>query len=114
MPVPRRRPGSIRAAVPRRERHHHGRPFAIPGLSAQACAEIARIEHQRPDLYPGAVCELIGAWAVFVRLPHRRLRTVGRDDPRQARSLVSAVACAMTPYRARELRRRLRELDELY
>lgn len=116
--MPRRRPGPLRAAVPPRHRHRLGPGFPVPGLSGAANAEIAVIEQQRSDLYPGRVTELVGQWARFVRLPEHRLWDPSSGplfhDPWQGRRLLDAVARAMTPHRARELRRRLRDLGALY
>ncbi|WP_435112998.1 hypothetical protein [Nocardiopsis synnemataformans] len=100
-----------------------GEPFALPGLSGAANAEVARLELQRPELCPGRVREAFDSWERFVRGPYRRLwdheqQGCGApsccDDLRETRGLLDAVAYRMTPYRARELRALLRELDGLH
>ncbi|CAL9386107.1 hypothetical protein SUDANB121_01170 [Nocardiopsis dassonvillei] len=83
--MPRRRPGSLRAAVPTRRRHRLGGGFPVPGLSGAAGAEIAVIEQQRCDLYPGGVAEMFGQWAWFVRLPRRRLWDPSSGPPSTTR-----------------------------
>lgn len=115
--MPRRRPGSLRAVVPpRRPPRVRRPPPARP--SGRARAETAPTGRQRPDPYPGAVAEALGWWSAFVRMPRRRPWDSAAggplDDPRHARSLLDAVARSMTPHRAREPRRLLRESDELY
>ncbi|WP_150254595.1 hypothetical protein [Nocardiopsis deserti] len=101
-----------------------GEPFALPGLSGAANAEVARLELQRPELYPGRVREAFDFWERFVRNPYRRLWDHGQEEGCGApscrnhlwetRDLLDAVAYRMTPHRARELRALLRELDDLY
>jgi hypothetical protein len=100
-----------------------GEPFALPGLSGAANAEIARLELQRPELYPGRVREAFGSWARFVRDPYRRLWDHEQEGCgarsccngfQGTRSLLDAAAYRMTPHRARELRALLRALDVLY
>jgi hypothetical protein len=100
-----------------------GEPFALPGPSGAANAEIARLELQRPELYPRRVREAFGSWARFVRDPYQRLWDHEQegcgapaccDDLRETRGLLDAVAYRMTPHRARELRTLLHELDVLY
>src|ERR1700732_4241050 len=120
--MPRRRLGLVRADLPRRPRPHDG-TATIRGLSAQALAEIGRIERTRGYLWPGAVAAAMRHWRSFVHNPYRQL-WVDNDggcgiweccgSPWEAREMLEAVLLNLSRRRARELHRLIDPLDELY
>lgn len=120
--MPRRRPGRVRAAAPRRPRRHDD-TTAIRGLSSAATAEVRRIERQKKYLWPGSVGAAVVRWRSFVDEPSRRLweyETSGCTewaccgDPWEAREHLEVVMLSMSRRRARELRSLVEALDERY
>jgi len=112
--MPRKSPARLRADTP-------PRPVEpIPGLSARAQAEIARLEHDR--LSPGAAAQALRIWARFVRSPMHRLWAPRFGcgvpeccpDPVEVRGTLHAVAHALPPKDARIFRAWVAELDELW
>lgn len=120
--MPRRRPGRVRAELPRVRRPYDD-VTVIPGLSAPALGEVRRIERLKKYLWPGSVGGALVRWRKFVHEPTRRLAyyNEGRchrweccGDPWQAREYLEAVMHAMSPRRARELCRIVDALDREY
>lgn len=118
--MPRRRPGRVRAGIPR-----HRTPEAEPGidgLSSSALAEIARLERTRNYLQPGGVSEAVRLWKDYVRRAERQLwqdHELGDvhwyccGNPLEARALLDTVTQAMTPRNARALRQLVSRLDAI-
>lgn len=120
--MPRRRPGRVRAGLPRRRRARDDIGL-IRGLSSAAQAEIRRIEHQKTYLWPGSTWSALVRWRSFVHHPNRRLwdyESIGCTDwaccgdPQQAREFLEAVILAMSRRRSRELRSLVEALDRRY
>ncbi|AGS67149.1 hypothetical protein B446_33715 [Streptomyces collinus Tu 365] len=120
--MPRRRPGRVRAELPRRRRKHDD-TTAIRGLSSAALAEVRRIQRQKKYLWPGSIESAMVRWRSFVHQPNRRLLEYQSDgctewaccgDPRQAREFLEAVILAMSRRRSRELRSLVEALDRRY
>jgi hypothetical protein len=120
--MPRRRPGRVRAGLPRR-RQTQDHLTVIPGLSSAALAEVRRIERQKKHLWPGSIGSAFVRWRSFVHQPNRRLWDYKNDgctewaccgDPWQAREYLEAVTLAMSPRKARELRSLVEALDKHY
>lgn len=103
--------------MPRRRR----RPDVLRGLSGRFTADLDRLERTRSYLYPGSVRRALEAWAGWQRSPARNrwLQQTWEwghepdEDPFHAREVLDAVARALPRTSARELRRRLRELDQI-
>ncbi|GAA1522210.1 hypothetical protein GCM10009730_32660 [Streptomyces albidochromogenes] len=124
--MPRRRPGRIRASLPRRYRSQNTRPV-IDGLSPRVLSEIVRLERTRNYLYPGDVSKAVGLWRDFVHRPERDLwrdydRLWHDDDwlylewvccgsPLEARVLLDMVMQALSPRGAHELQKIISNLD---
>ena len=124
--MPRRRPGRLRAENHPRARREQKRLPAIDGLSSKTVAEIRRIEHRHPQLWPGIIDEALLSWERYARDPGQ----APWDDhlqprfwyccweccgsPLMARDFLDAVVHAMRTGPARELRIRLRHADELH
>ncbi|MFF7129788.1 hypothetical protein [Streptomyces sp. NPDC008240] len=116
--MPRRRPGRIRAGIPR-HRTQEARPD-IDGLSSRALAEILRLERSRNYLQPGDVSAAVRLWKDYVHRPQRQLWREYEwgsvhwyccGDPFEARALLDTVLQAMSPGNARELRRIVSRFD---
>ena len=98
------------------------RPTVLDGFSERFIADAARLELSRGYLWPTAVQSSLELWAGFVRDPAHRLwvHNIGCGvweccgDPYEARELLGFVASALPRTSARELRKRLEELDSLY
>ncbi|MGQ5652055.1 hypothetical protein ACUJ8H_18625 [Streptomyces sp. EKR5.2] len=110
--MPRRRPGHIRAALPRRPRNGDTKAV-VDGLSQRALSEITRLEHTWNHLQPGDVTRAVRVWGAYVKLPVRRLWLDHEsgdvhwyccEDPLEARALLEIVLHAVSPRSARELR----------
>ena len=116
--MPRRRPGRVRDGIPR-----HPRPEATPvidGLSARALSEIFHLERTRNYLQPGDVSAAVRLWKDYVHRPERQLWHDSEcgdaqwdccGNPLEARALLDATMQAMSPRRARELRRIVSRFD---
>ncbi|MFS8102071.1 hypothetical protein LFM09_33585 [Lentzea alba] len=98
------------------------RPDVLRGLSSRFRADLDRLERTRNYLWPGDVERALEAWLRYADSPARRLWL---DDhppyscscdvsPAESRQLLEFVAHALPRKSARELRRRLQELDDLY
>ncbi|MEU6517569.1 hypothetical protein [Streptomyces sp. NPDC046978] len=120
--MPRRRPGHIRAALPRRPRNGDTRAV-IDGLSQRALSEIARLEHTWNHLQPGDVTRAVHAWRAYVKLPLRRLWLDHKSgdvhgdccgNPLESRALLEIVLQAMSSRGARELRAVVRRYDDVW
>jgi hypothetical protein len=106
--MPRRSP----AGTP----HRPAKP--VPGLSARAQAEIARLEHDR--LSPGAAARALRSWAGIVGNPMHRLWDPSFGcgvpeccpDPDEVRGTLHAVAHVLPAKDARIFRAWVAELDE--
>jgi hypothetical protein len=111
----------VRAERRLRPRPGDHRPV-IPGLSAPALAEVARAELTRNYLWPGVTTVAVRRWRAFVRSRPRRLwdGDTGCGEweccgsPWEAREFLEGVIRTMSRRRARELRRLVGELDDLY
>ena len=111
--MPRRRPGRIRTALPRRLRTDTRTPV-LDGLSRGTLREIDRLERTRSYLWPGEVATAVHRWKTYVRTPERQLWRdyewgnvhwyCCEDDPREARALLDTVLRALPARPARELR----------
>ncbi|XKK39909.1 hypothetical protein HFP72_03535 [Nocardiopsis sp. ARC36] len=124
--MPRRRPGRLRAENHPRARPGQKKRSAIDGLSSKTMAEIRRVEHRHPQLWPGIIGEAFPKWERYARDPRRP----PWDDhlypgswyccweccgsPMMAKEFLDLLAHAMRNRPARELRARLRRLDELH
>ncbi|GGN26741.1 hypothetical protein GCM10011609_81750 [Lentzea pudingi] len=96
----------------------------LDGFSDRFIRDIVRLELSRGYLWPTAVQSSLEHWATFVRHPYRRLLIDDGNDgcggweccgnPLVARELLGFVARALPRGSARELRKRLDELDALY
>ncbi|MGW1073505.1 hypothetical protein [Streptomyces sp. NPDC002537] len=115
--MPRRRPGHVRAGLPRRRRAYE---TGIDGLSPQALSEIVRLERTRNYLQPGDVGRAVRRWEEFVRLPEQRqwhefewddTHWYCCGDPLEGRVLLDGVLRAMSRRGARELGRVVGALD---
>jgi hypothetical protein len=92
----------------------------LDGLSPRGVAAIARLEHDR--FWPGAVDTALRAWARFVREPMHRIWDTSTGcgimeccpDPDEVRGILHAAAAVLPKKDAREFRRRVAELDELW
>lgn len=111
----RRSPAQVRAATHRRL----AQPVpGLPSLSPRGRAALARLERTR--LWPGAAREALDAWTHFLRDPYRRLFDPASGcgilaccpDPTELRRVLHIVSHGLPRHDARELRRRLAELDE--
>ncbi|WP_190232874.1 hypothetical protein [Streptomyces avicenniae] len=116
--MPRRRPGIVRAGLPRR-RTTREQP-GIDGLSTGALSEIVRLERTRGYLGPGDVAAAVRLWKDHVRLSRGRSVHAYEwggahwyccGDPLEARALLDTVSAAMSPRSARELRAVVSRLD---
>ncbi|MFE4870892.1 hypothetical protein [Streptomyces sp. NPDC056682] len=123
--MPRRRPGHVRAGLPRRHRtqntKHNG------SLPPRVRSEIDRLERTRNYLCPGDVSKAVRLWKEFVHRPERELwrdydALWHHDDslhltwdccgnPLEARLLLDTVMRAMSPRGARELQKTINNLD---
>jgi len=121
--MPRKRPAEVRASV-RVRRRQDLRTSMIAGLSPYALAVIGRLEVTRDDLWPGKVSAALRMWAHFVRHPYRRLWVDYADggcgifeccgSRWEARDILELVMRSMSERSARELRRVVERLDEMY
>lgn len=124
--MPRRRPGRVRAELPRSRPAYeaHEKRAAVDGWSAGTVTGIRRLEQRKSYLWTGAVAQTLGMWREFVHRPNHRLTpydsaTVCSEwlccgDPWEAREYLEAVLRCLPRRSARELRRVVGELDELY
>lgn len=111
----RKPPSRVRAAAHCRRTEPVPR---IPGLSSRGHAAIAQLERTR--LWPGAAREALDAWVLFLRDPYHRLFDPAHGcgilaccpDPIELRRILHIVTHALPRHDARELRRRLAELDD--
>ena len=99
------------------------RPSELDRFSQRFLSDIVRLELSRGYLWPTAVHSALEHWTGFVHNPYRRLWDVDVDgcgiweccgDPYEARELLGFVARALPRKSARELRKRLKALDDLY
>ena len=98
------------------------RPDVLRGLSGRLLADLDRLERTRNYLWPGDTARALEAWIRYEDSPARRFwRNDDRTDdcgccphPVEQRQLLGFVARALPRRSARELRRRLEELDDLY
>jgi hypothetical protein len=99
------------------------RPDVLDSFSSRFLSDIARLELSRNYLWPTAVQSSLRIWLAFVHRPHRRLWVEDDGgcgiweccgDPFEARELLDFVARALPRKSAKELRKRLDELDALY
>ncbi|MFF8864906.1 MULTISPECIES: hypothetical protein [unclassified Streptomyces] len=121
--MPRRRPGEVRTALPRRYRTH-ARTTVIDGLSRGALGEIDRLERARTHWGPGEVATAVRLWKDYVQTPERLLwqdhewgSTHGDccgGDPREARALLDTVMRALPARSARELRAVVARSDRVW
>jgi hypothetical protein len=94
----------------------------IPGLSPRGRTLLAQLEHNR--LWPGAAAEALRLWAGFVRSPYHRLYdpSYGEGcgiwqccgDPADYRWILETVAHALPRRDARDFRKPLAAIDELW
>lgn len=126
--MPRRRPGHVRAGLPRRNRAQNTRH--IGDLPPRVLSEIDRLERTRNYLYPGDVSKAVRLWEDFVHRPARELWRdfdgLWHDDdslylhwyccgnPLEARLLLDAAMRAMSPRGARELQKIIDKLDAFW
>lgn len=121
--MPRRPPARVRADAWYQPIPSHvmsGPANQILGLSPRARAVIVRLERTR--FWPGAVAQALDSWRRFVRDPVHRLWDPSYGcgvpeccpDPAQLRAILAAAAHTLPPKDARELRRRIAALDELW
>lgn len=120
--MPRRRPGHIRAGLPRRRRAQHTAP-GTDCLSPRALSEIVRLERTRNYLRPGDVAKAVRLWGDYVHRPERELwhdyewgnvHWYCCGNPLEARVLLDAVTRAMSHRGARELRDVISKLDAFW
>src|SRR4051812_43966342 len=99
------------------------RPPRMSGASPRLLADVERLERSRNYLWPGAVWLALDVWTAWVRSPSRKCwmdqtpwewEYYPEEDPFRAREVLGAVACALPRKSARELRKRLKELDDLF
>ena len=98
------------------------RPTELDGFSHRFLSDIVRLELNRGYLWPTAVQSSLRLWAEFVHNPYHRLwvEHIGCGiweccgNPHEARELLDFVARALPRRSARELRKRLEKLDDLY
>src|SRR5215210_4870322 len=98
------------------------RQDVLKGFSGRFVSDLDRLERTRNYLCPGKVKDALDGWATYVRYPYRRLWTDRAPtgcpccdtDPAGDRELLGFVARALPHKSARELRKRLEELDALY
>ncbi|WP_434450915.1 hypothetical protein [Lentzea sp. E54] len=99
------------------------RPNELDGFSDRFLSDIVRLELSRGYLWPTAVQSSLRHWTEFVHTPYRRLWDYDENgcgfwdccgNPFEARELLDFVARALPRKSAKELRRRLTELDDLY
>lgn len=110
----RRSPARVRVAAHCRLDHAVA---TLPGLTARGRASIARLERTR--LWPGAAHEALTTWDRFLRDPAHRLfdPTYGCGvlaccpDPLELRRILHVITHALPRRDARQLRRRLAQLD---
>jgi hypothetical protein len=97
--------------------------MALGEFSQRFTSDVVRLELSRNYLGPFAVEIALRAWTEFVHDPYRRLWDFDSKgcgiswccaDPSEARELLGFVARALPRRSARELRKRLDELDALY
>ncbi|MCX4973798.1 hypothetical protein [Streptomyces sp. NBC_00620] len=119
--MPRRRPGHIRAGIPRRTTPD-AKPV-IDGLSSRAMFEISHLERTRNYLQPGDIGKAVRLWKDYVHRPQGQLwhdHEWGNSDwdcwgsPFEARALLDTAMRAMTPRSARELRRIISRFDTVW
>ncbi|ANZ36417.1 hypothetical protein BBK82_10440 [Lentzea guizhouensis] len=98
------------------------RPDVLKGFSSRFLGDLDRLERTRNYLWPGEVMRALEAWLRYADSPARRFWLDDNlvddcgccPDPVEQRQLLEHVACALPRKSARELRRRLDELDDLY
>lgn len=99
------------------------RQDVLKGFSGRFIADLGRLERTRNYLWPGDVELALSRWTAWVRSPSRKCWLdqtpwewdhYPNEDPFRAREVLGAVACALPRKSARELRKRLDELDALY
>ncbi|WP_045311931.1 hypothetical protein [Lentzea aerocolonigenes] len=98
------------------------RPDVLRGLSGRLIADIDRIERTRNYLWPGSVTLALESWVRYADSPARRLWLYDSPvdececcpHPVQQRRLLDHVVSALPRKSARELRKRLQALDDLY
>ena len=124
--MPRRRPGRLRAENHPRARRDQKKAPAIDGLSSKTMAEIRRVEHRHPDLWPGIVNEALSQWEKYARDPRRPpwedyLHSSSWyccweccGSPLMAKDFLEKMVHAMRSTTAREVRVRLADLDEMH
>jgi len=119
--VPRRRPGEVRAALPRRRRPDGLTP-AIPGLSAQLRTEIGRLQHPDDWQWPGTILIALRQWRGFVHHPYRRLWVEDDGgcghweccaDPWRAREILGEALYSLPRHRQAEFRTYITTLDAI-
>ncbi len=127
--MPRKRPGRIRADLPRRRRSQDT-TTVIKGLSSRALAEIGRLERTRNYLEPGDIGKAVCLWTDYVHRPKRDLwhdfDQLWHDDkwsdlhwyccgnPLKARELLDITLKALPHRGARELRKAISTLDAFW
>ncbi len=95
----------------------------IPGLSARALAEVARIERDRPGFQPGKGYDAYRAWLAVAELPGNVVYFgtpvgCGYDEEHVYyyadgwRDVLETLVCGLSPPSERELRGVLAPLDE--
>lgn len=111
-----------------RRRARSGEHDTIDGLSAATMAQIRRIEVLHPRMYPGFTREALRRWESFVRSrsPWTVLEVLRGDTvvgcgirgccptPVDDRELLWALVCALRRPQARELRARIRRMEDLH
>ncbi|USX49392.1 hypothetical protein [Lentzea sp. HUAS12] len=97
------------------------RPDVLKGLSGRLVADLERLERSRDHFYQGAVTSALRTWTAWQRSPASNHWPDGPQDhdlypdhdPFHAREVLEAAAHALPRRTARELRERLRELDDI-
>ncbi|MEV0372651.1 hypothetical protein AB0I10_22945 [Streptomyces sp. NPDC050636] len=119
--MPRRRPAAVRGDIPLRISSWQRRRWpVIDGLSGACVADIRRLERARPE--PGATAEAFWHWSALARSPLADF--ANREgggccgtpacccDPGYFRDVLETVLRRLPKKSARELRVRVRALDE--
>ncbi|MDX8143359.1 hypothetical protein SK854_14625 [Lentzea sp. BCCO 10_0061] len=108
--------------MPSTSAKRHRRLDVLKGFSGRFIADLDHLERTRNYLWPGDVARALEAWIRYENSPARRfwLNESSADDcgccphPVEQRELLGFVARALPRKSARELRKRLEELDALY
>src|SRR5690242_7555630 len=102
--MPRRRPGRVRAGLPRHRTTRTGQ--SIDGLSSTALSEVVRLERTRNYLQPGDISTAVRLWKDYVHRPEHLLwhdyewgnvHWYCCGNPLQARALLDTVMQAVSP-----------------